>query len=133
MGKMNLDLLGACGIYCGKCDIRVAGETGDRAAQERIARWIVENAKVECAPEQIHCCGCWGSHGDHWSADCKVLLCATVRGVKLCSDCDDFGDCDTLEGFYQGGDYESARKTLLRIREIGLDAWVCEMESEPEQ
>ena len=133
MGKMNLDLLGACGIYCEKCDIRVAGETGDRKAQERIANWIVENAKVECAPEQIHCCGCWGPHDEHWSADCKVLLCATGRGVKLCSDCDDYGDCDTLESFYQGGDYESARTTLLRIRDIGLDAWVREMESEPEQ
>ena len=74
-----------------------------------------------------------GPHDEHWSADCKVLLCATGRGVKLCSDCDDYGDCDTLESFYQGGDYESARTTLLRIREIGLDAWVREMESEPEQ
>ena len=41
--KVDLSYLGACGIYCETCDIRVAGKTGDRAAQERIANWIVEN------------------------------------------------------------------------------------------
>jgi hypothetical protein len=131
MPKIDLNYLGACGIYCGTCDIRVAGETNDRATQERIAEWIVENCDTECEPEQIHCCGCWGPHDEHWSDDCKVMLCATGRGVKLCVDCEEYSDCATLEGFYRGGDYESARETLQRIREIGLDAWVREREAEP--
>ena len=129
--KVDLDYLGACGIYCETCDIRVAGKTGDRAAQGRIANWIVENCDTECAPEQIRCGGCWGPRATHWSDDCKVMLCATSRGVKLCTDCSKYPDCDTLESFYRGGDYESARNTLRRIRVIGLDAWVRERESEP--
>jgi len=130
MGRINLDYLGACGIYCEKCDIRVAGETGDRQAQERIANWIVENCDAECAPEQIHCCGCWGPHEQHWSEDCKVMLCATERGVKLCTDCSEYPGCATLENFYSAGDYESARQTLARIRSIGLDAWLMEKDAE---
>jgi hypothetical protein len=132
VGRINLEYLGACGIYCEKCDIRVAGETGDRATQERIANWIVEHCNAECAPEQIQCGGCWGSHDKHWSPDCKVMLCATERGLKLCVDCLEYPNCDTLEGFYQGGDYESARATLVRIKEIGLDSWVKEKEAEQE-
>jgi hypothetical protein len=128
--KIDLKHLGACGIYCGTCDIRVAGETGDRAAQTRIANWIAENCRTECTPEQIRCGGCWGPRGDHWSDDCKVMLCATERGVRLCVDCESYPECHTLEGFYRGGDYESARTTLRRIREIGLDAWVREVEAE---
>ncbi len=132
MGTIDLKYLGACGIYCEKCDIRVAGASKDRAAQEKIANWIVENCGTECSPEQIHCCGCWGPHEDHWSDDCKVMLCATARGVRLCTDCGEYGSCDTLESFYSGGDYESARRTLERIQEIGLDAWAAEREAEPE-
>lgn len=129
MATIDLSMLGPCGIYCGKCDIHIAGKTGDREAQEKIATWIVENLSTECKPEQVHCGGCWGSLDDHWSADCKVLLCARERGVKLCIDCGEYGDCDTLESFYQGGDYESARRTLERIKEVGLDAWVKETEA----
>mgnify|MGYP001819166590 CR=1 FL=1 len=131
MARIDLNYLGACGIYCEKCDIRVAGETGDSQAQERIANWIVENCDVECKPEQIHCCGCWGPVDQHWSDDCKVRLCAAGTGVRLCVDCGEYPACETLESFYRGGDYESARNTLRRIREIGLDAWVVEVESQP--
>jgi hypothetical protein len=130
MARVDLDLLGACGIYCADCDIHVAGETGDRAAQKRIADWIVENFDVACDPAQVRCCGCWGPSEEHWSADCKVMLCATERGLRLCVDCSEYPDCGTLESFYRGGDYESARNTLRRISEIGLDAWVAEKESE---
>jgi hypothetical protein len=132
MSRIDLEYLGACGIYCEKCDIRVAGETQDRAAQKRIADWIVEHCNTECEPEKIQCGGCWGPKDKHWSEDCKVMLCATGRGLRLCVDCAEYPECDTLEGFYQGGDYESARQTLARIAEVGLDAWVKEREADAE-
>jgi hypothetical protein len=61
------------------------------------------------------------------------MLCATERGFKLCTECDAYPDCETLEAFYRGGDYESARQTLARIGEIGLDAWIMEKEAESEE
>ena len=62
------------------------------------------------------------------------LILALVEGteLKLCSDCSEYADCDTLESFYRGGDYESARQTLARIKEVGLDTWVKEREAEQE-
>jgi hypothetical protein len=132
MASINLDYLGACGIHCEECDIRVAGETGDRAAQKLIAEWIVENCNVECRPSQIRCGGCWGPPDRHWSEGCKVMLCAKGRGLRLCVDCSEYPECETLESFYRGGEYESARATLKRISEIGLDDWVRERESEPD-
>jgi hypothetical protein len=129
MTKINLTMLGPCGIYCGTCDIHLAGKTGDREAQKHIADWITENFGLPCDPEKVRCGGCWGPTGEHWSADCKVLQCAASRGHKLCVNCEEYPDCETLEGFYRSGDYESARRTLERIREIGLDAWVMEREA----
>jgi len=49
--------------------------------------------------------------------------------LKLCSSCSEFESCTTLHTFYDGGDYESAKKTLERIREVGVEKWVVEMES----
>ena len=132
MVKIDLGMLGACGIYCATCDIHLAGKDGDVEAQTKIANWIVENCNTECRPDQIRCCGCWGALDatKHWSADCSVMKCARARHIKLCSDCGEYETCTTLEGFYQGGDYESARRALARIREIGLSAWVEERETE---
>jgi hypothetical protein len=128
MPTIDLALLGPCGIYCGTCDIYVAGTSGDRAKQQTIAEWLKEHHNADARPEQIRCRGCWGCLSDHWSADCTILKCAKARGIKLCCDCGEYETCTTLEVFYQGGDYHGARATLKRIREVGLDAWVRERE-----
>jgi len=128
--KIDLMMLGPCGIYCGSCDIRVAGRDGDVETQTRIANWIVEHCSKECNPEQIRCGGCWGAVKDHWSPGCKILKCARARNIKLCSSCGEYESCTTLHGFYGGGDYEGAKRTLERIREVGLSEWVAEMEEE---
>lgn len=130
MTKIEPAYLGACGIYCRRCDIHIAGSTGDRAGQEKIAAWIVENCDTECSPEQIRCGGCWGPDEEHWSADCRVMLCAKRHGIRLCTECGEYDGCLTLKSFYEGGDYESARTTLEEIREKGLDAWLKEQDSE---
>jgi hypothetical protein len=128
MGKVNLKMLGYCGIYCERCDIFEACTTGNAAKQKEIADWINEHFDAECTPEQICCSGCKGPLDEHWSVACKVRVCASGRGVVTCVDCGEYETCETLESFYRGGDYESARATLKRIREIGLDRWAAEQE-----
>ncbi len=128
--KVDLMMLGPCGIYCGTCDIHTAGRDGDVETQTRIAEWVVEHCGRGCRAEQIRCGGCWGELKDHWSADCRILKCAKARGVKLCSSCGEYETCTTLHGFYDGGDYESAKRALERIREVGLKRWVAEMEED---
>jgi hypothetical protein len=126
MGKIDVSMLGPCGIYCGSCDIYVACTTGDRETQKKIADWLTEHHDATVMPEDIKCGGCRGPLGEHWSADCKVLACAKGRGVATCAECGEHESCDTLETFYRSGDYESARATLRRIAEIGLEGWVKE-------
>ena len=128
VGKIDLGLLGYCGIYCGRCDIYVSCKTGDRAKQQEIADWLKEHHYAECSAEEICCSGCHGPLDEHWSVGCKVRVCAVDRGVTTCVDCESYGDCDTLETFYKGGDYDSACKTLERIREVGLERWAAEQE-----
>ncbi len=83
--KMDLMMLAPCGIYCGTCDIHVAGRDKDVKTQARIANWLAEHHNADCRPDQIRCGGCWGALADHWSADCKILKCAKERKLKLCS------------------------------------------------
>lgn len=128
MPKIDLGLLGPCGIYCGACDIYVACTTGDRTGQQKIADWLKEHYGGNPQPEEIRCGGCWGCLTEHWSADCKILKCVKARGVRLCCDCGEYDSCTTLETFYQGGDYQPARATLRRVREIGVKAWAEERE-----
>jgi hypothetical protein len=130
MAEFDKSMLGYCGIYCGTCDIYVACKTGDRDTQQKIADWLKEHHDVDCAAEDIRCSGCHGPLSEHWSEDCKVRLCAAAREVTTCVDCGEYETCTTLESFYQGGDYESARSTLTRIKEVGLDVWAKEKETE---
>lgn len=128
MSKVDPGMLGPCGIYCGTCDIYVACTTGDRETQKKIADWLAEHHNAKVKPEDIKCGGCWGPKDEHWSADCKVLACARERGAATCVECGRHEGCDTLETFYRSGDYGSARATLRRIAEIGLEGWAREKE-----
>ncbi len=129
MGAVDLNLLGYCGIYCRRCDIYEAARAGDTEKQQEIADWINQQHHAECTAAEIRCGGCRGPLEEHWSVGCKVRVCASERVIVTCVECDDYGTCDTLETFYKGGDYESARKTLERIREVGLEHWVSEQRS----
>jgi hypothetical protein len=126
MGAIDLKFLGYCGIQCKRCDIYVASQEGDREKQQEIADWINRHHHAQCTAVEIRCNGCKGPLDEHWSLACKVRLCAAKREVVTCVDCDEYGSCDTLETFYRGGDYESARKTLERISEVGLEEWISE-------
>lgn len=127
--KTDLSLLGYCGIYCGSCDIYVSCKTGDSAKQQEIADWLKRYHDADCPAEEIRCSGCHGPLEEHWSVACKVRICAVERGVVTCADCDDYENCHTLETFYRGGDYASARRNLERIRKIGIGRWAAERES----
>jgi hypothetical protein len=126
MGAIDLKFLGYCGIYCERCDIYLAAKNGDTEKQQEIADWINRHHSAQCTAAEIRCSGCRGPLEDHWSISCRVRLCASKRGVTTCVDCDEYGSCDTLESFYRGGDYESARRTLQRISEVGIEQWAAE-------
>ena len=121
-------MLGVCGLNCGACDIYMACR-GDEVKMKEILDWFREKRGLDLKPEQVRCDGCTGDLSRHWSKDCKMMLCARERGVKLCSDCPDFL-CPKLEAFANDSTPHHRRsvENLRRIREMGLDAWLREQD-----
>ena len=119
-------VLGTCGLNCGVCDIYKAGK-GDVGKQMETVRWFKEKRSLDVPQEKIRCDGCTGSLDRHWSPDCRMMLCARERGVKLCSECPDFV-CEKLEAFAYDGMAHHRRSVdnLKRIKEMGLKAWLGE-------
>ncbi len=118
--------LGACGLNCGVCDIYMACR-GDEGKMREVLGWFKEKRGLDLKPEQVRCDGCTGDLSRHWSEDCKMMLCAWERGVKLCSECPEF-ICDKLEAFANDGAAHHRRsvENLKRIKESGLKAWLRE-------
>ena len=86
MGKIDLRLLGYCGIYCGSCDIYMSCRAGDREKQQEIADWLKEHHSADCTAEEIRCSGCHGPLDEHWSADCSRYS-SLSRLLRLLSRC----------------------------------------------
>ena len=109
---MDEIMMGACGINCGNCDIKLA--TNDTAIAERLAKGFSEKGIIpDATPDMFRCDGCLGDRFTHWSANCWILQCC-VDDKKLdnCSQCDSF-TCKELEDWAEGN--ERYQKALDRL------------------
>ena len=107
--------LGACGINCGNCDIRLATENKEIA--ERLAKGFSEKGIIPNAtPDMFRCDGCRGDRSMHWSANCGILACCVDdRGQEHCSECRDFPCTQLLEWSTQNERYEKALNRLKSL------------------
>jgi len=120
--------LAFCGLNCAKCDMYKAGH-GDEKLRDEIIAWFKEKRNRTLKPEQVRCEGCKGPLDVHWSADCKMMLCAKEKDVQYCFECDDF-PCSVLNKFASDGaaHHKKTVENLKRMREVGRDAWIAEQE-----
>ena len=124
MSAVDLTLVGACGLYCGECEVYVAFSEGDLEKQEEIAESISRQFGAEVGPEQIICGGCRGPEEISFCARCKIRPCAAARGFTTCAECDEMNDCVTL-GVFLGTDIGSAAgRGLEGIQKLGLPEWL---------
>jgi hypothetical protein len=125
MSAVDLTLVGACGLYCGECEVYVAFSEGDLEKQEEIAESISRQFGAEVGPEQIICGGCRGPEEISFCAGCKIRPCAAARGFTTCAECDEMNDCVTL-GVFLGTDMgKNARRGLEEIRVLGVEKWLA--------
>jgi hypothetical protein len=124
MGKLDLTLVGVCGLYCGECEVYVAFSEGDLEKQEEIAESISRQFNTQVGPEQIMCGGCHGPEELSFCAGCRIRPCATKRGYATCAECDEMETCATLGAFLKTDMGKTARQGLRDIRELGLDVWL---------
>jgi hypothetical protein len=124
MAKLDLTLVGVCGLHCGECEVYVAFTTGDFEKQEEIAESISRQFNTSVGPEQILCGGCRGPEELSFCAGCRIRPCATKRGYSTCAECDEMDTCKTLGAFLDSGMGKVARRGLEEIRELGLELWL---------
>jgi hypothetical protein len=95
-------LVAYCGLYCGSCG-------------------AYQRGKCEaCKP------------GGGFSA-CKIRICCEEKNYETCAECNYFETCTILNSFTSrifGVIFRKDRKgNLCRIKEIGVEKWVKEMEA----
>ena len=117
------EMMAACGLDCGSCEIRTAPNEPD-AAQCLVAwfkkeGWLKEDEGInEVIERRMYCRGCRGDRSVHWSSDCWILKCCIDdKGHKFCYECSMF-PCERLsEWAKQSDDYSQALRRLKKMKE----------------
>ena len=130
MGSVDRALIGACGLYCGNCEILVAYTTGDLDKLEEIAEHISRQLQTEIDSDQVLCGGCHGPAEELFSMGCRIRPCADARGFVTCGECGEMGGCEILASFHRTDMGRPARVNLEKIRKVGLEKWVKGQEDE---
>lgn len=128
-----------CGIYCGACDIRLAGETGRRSRfaafwdEGTLRRFRERQGTPVTSPEQLRlrCSGCKSDDVFVNCGACQLRACARERRVEHCSDCGEF-PCATYEGFRRSGavlpHVALCVANLEAIRSAGVERWTADQQ-----
>jgi len=128
-----------CGIYCGACDIMMAGRTGGKY---RLASfWNGKNIRryqktigIEYDSKQpvtFKCDGCKSGTLFANCASCQIRKCAIDRKVDYCLDCILY-PCTLIDGFNKVGSLlphiRNNQDNMERIKESGIKKWLSEQE-----
>ena len=122
---INQNMIAYCGLYCPQCSFRPAHATGDPAHVEAIPE---RYSKAKNQPVSEYACG--GCKQDDFCGPCAMRDCAAAQDFVSCADCASF-PCDKTDTFAQDGvlHHANAFANLMRIREVGYEAWGQEMEA----
>ncbi|MCJ7508509.1 MAG: DUF3795 domain-containing protein [candidate division Zixibacteria bacterium] len=122
--KSETKLIGACGLYCGKCFIYLAHINNDLEKKAKIAENISRQVKKEIKPEQIVCEGCHAEDNLCWGDECKIRACCFEKGHEFCFECEDY-PCPVLIDFgKRAEDYREAVQNLEEMKKIGVEKWL---------
>jgi hypothetical protein len=126
-----------CGIYCGACDIRLAGETGRKSrfadfwSEKRLRRFREAQGSPVTNPEQLRlrCSGCKSDDVFVNCGACKLRACARGRRLDHCSDCAEY-PCALYRGFLRAGSMlphvRLCPGNLESVRTRGVERWLAE-------
>jgi hypothetical protein len=103
-----------CGIYCGACLCNIARDSGKVAEFAQLLNKSVEQLTCTECKTALH-------------QDCCFVTCCTARGLDNCSECPEMPCADLLKFAKDGLKHHACTiPNLIRIREIGLEAWLEE-------
>jgi len=134
--RIDVGLLGYCGLYCGDCP----GHTGeiadaaaslitalDRSGFDEVAAALFSEQLPHYAAlgpalaflSRLRCAGVCRAREEH----CDIARCCLAKGLDGCHECNDFESCPTLARLEKNhGD--SCIVNLRGIRRLGAQAWL---------
>lgn len=120
--------IGACGNYCTGClDYRTLASNDPELRKQAVA--VIKNeTDIDVPLDQVGCEGCWGGIHEPWCAtvECGIRKCVDAKGYATCAECLAF-PCDVyLSQFDKDSEFA---KSILAIREDGLDKWIKSKQS----
>ena len=107
-----------CGVYCGACRWR-------RAGQEKDDRHLSEKTRTLEPKELQYWLACPGCRAGQHRADCDFRICAEGKGLTRCIDCPEF-PCKLHQEFNSDGvpHHSHSIESLAALKELGEDGWL---------
>lgn len=120
--NLNKEYIAYCGVYCGACSLRLAGQDED-------LRHLTEKARNLEPSELQYWLTCPGCRSGSHRSDCDFRICATGKGLNHCIDCAEF-PCKLHEEFNSDGAPHHANSIarLTELKNMGEDAWLAAQE-----
>lgn len=113
-------LAAACGLFCPACRIFIATR---ETLEER--EKIAQNLKLSV--EALNCDGCRSDNRFSYCKTCKLITCATEKGLEFCGTCADY-PCEELKQFQAAKPHRlELWQAQARIKEVGYEQWFEEM------
>jgi predicted RNA-binding Zn-ribbon protein involved in translation (DUF1610 family) len=134
--KVNPDLIGPCGLYCGVCAIYIAHRDHNHKLKERLVNLYKggipgkgtlpgsENLSIK----DIRCGGCMSADVFMYCKHCEIKDCTREKGYAGCYQCDEF-PCRHIDDFPMN----VGKKVILRAvpywREVGTEKFIEDEEA----
>lgn len=133
MAKENL--VAACGLYCGACEMYRAVHDNNQAKQHSLIQRF-NSRGGNFTLKDLECDGCpAGGRLSPWCVQCNIKLCARHKpGEPICSaDCPDFPCSKLAEFVKQMPHHAEVEDNLRRLKKAGLKKhaeqeekrWLC--------
>jgi predicted RNA-binding Zn-ribbon protein involved in translation (DUF1610 family) len=118
--KTDKRLAAVCGLFCPSCTIFI-GTREDPQRLEMLAQ--MSNLTVE----DMRCYGCHAEKRLISCEMCKMVQCATEKGIDFCIECEEY-PCEDLKKFQTEYPHRiELWQSQERIKEVGYEKWFEEM------
>jgi hypothetical protein len=108
-----------CGLFCPCCSIYI----GTKEDPERL-KVLAERFNVPV--EEMECKGCRSDKKIGYCHDCKMVKCASAKGIDFCGACADY-PCEDLQQFQAILPHRiELWESQERIKEVGYEKWYAE-------
>lgn len=121
---MQINLVGACGLYCGACDHYLSNTASGKHLLERKTAIGIKVSQNPCGGCKVDCLDklC------KWCRECSIRKCVIGKNLNHCRECKQF-PCEEIEAF--NGIHMHKREgyqNLARLSELGISEWLKEQE-----